>query len=131
MSDSNKDLYGGREILTNYIGVKRNFIPASIGMLLWQDKATLCEVLRFLLISSRLLGKLPQRHTTVILISPYKHCISATNIEAIVREEKSAAEDLRASRYKLGPIIFHFKPFLRQNVASKKFLKKLKILRNL
>ena len=48
-----------------------------------------------------------------------------------VREEKCAAENLRTSRYKLRPIIFHFKPFLRQNAASKKFLKKLKILMNL
>ena len=82
MSDSNKDLYGEREILKNYIELKRNFIPASIGMLLWQDEATFCEVLRSLLISSRFLGKLHQRHITVILISQYKHCISAkiTNI---------------------------------------------------
>ena len=31
LSDSNKDLYGEREILKNYIELKRNFIPASIG----------------------------------------------------------------------------------------------------
>ena len=82
MSVSSKDLYGEREILKNYIELKRNFIPANVGMLLWQDEATLCEVLRSLLISSWFLGKLRQRHTTVILISPYKHCISAkiTNI---------------------------------------------------
>ena len=82
LSDSNKDLYGEREILKNYIELKRNFIPASIGMSLWQDEATFCDFLRSLLISSRFLGKLHQRHTTVILISPYKHCISAkiTNI---------------------------------------------------
>ena len=73
MSDSNKDLYGEREILKNYIELKRNIIPSY----------TLCEVLRSLLISSRFLARqLRQRHTTVILISPYKHCISAkiTNI---------------------------------------------------
>ena len=82
MSGSNKDLYSEGEILKNYIELKRNFIPANVGMLLWQDDATLCEVLRSLFISSRFLGKLRERHTTVILISPYKHCISAkiTNI---------------------------------------------------
>ena len=81
-NDSDKDLYGEREILKNDIEVKRNFIPANAGMLLWQDEATLCQVLRSLLISLRFLGKLRQRHTRVILISPYKHCISAkiTNI---------------------------------------------------
>ena len=64
------------------IELKRNFIAARIGMLLWQDEATFCEVLRSLLISSRFLSKLHQHHITVILISPYKHCISAkiTNI---------------------------------------------------
>ena len=56
MSDSNKDLYGDREILENHIELKRNFIPASIGMLLWRDEATLCKVFRSLLISSRLLS---------------------------------------------------------------------------
>ena len=54
-----------------------------------------------------------------------------TNTVYIVREENSAAENLRTSRYKLGPIIFHFKTFLWQNVASKKFLKTLKVLMNL
>ena len=54
-----------------------------------------------------------------------------TNTVHIVREENSAAENLRTSRYKLGPIIFHFKTFLWQNVASKKFLKTLKVLMNL
>ena len=49
MSDSNKDLYGKREILNNYIELKRNFTPANVGMLLWQNEATLCEVLRSLL----------------------------------------------------------------------------------
>ena len=34
-SDSNKDLYGKREILNNYIELKRNFTPANVGMLLW------------------------------------------------------------------------------------------------
>ena len=82
MSDCNKDLYSEREILKNYTELKRNFIPTNVGMLLWQDDATLCEVLRSLFISSWFLGKLRKRHTTVILISPYKHCISAkiTNI---------------------------------------------------
>ena len=47
MSDSNKDLYGEREILKNYIELKRNFIPSY----------TLCEVLRSLLISSRFLAR--------------------------------------------------------------------------
>ena len=54
-----------------------------------------------------------------------------TNTVYIVREENSAAENPRTSRYKLGPIIFHFKTFLWQNVASKKFLKPLKVLMNL
>ena len=34
MSDSNKDLYGERKILKNKIELERNFIPASISMLL-------------------------------------------------------------------------------------------------
>lgn len=118
MSDSNKDLYGEREILNNYNELKRIFTPANVAMLLWQNEATLCVVLRSL-------RSFPRQITPAPCISPYKHCISAkiTNI----KDEKGAAENLRKSRYKLGPIIFHFKRFLRQNVASKNFLKKLKI----
>ena len=47
MSDSNKDLYGERKILKNQIELERNFIYL-----------LLCEVLRSLLIFSRLIGKL-------------------------------------------------------------------------
>ena len=49
MSDPNKDLYGEREILNNYIELKKNFTPGNVGMLLWQNEATLCDVLRSLL----------------------------------------------------------------------------------
>ena len=98
MSDSNKDLYGDREILENHIELKRNFIPASIGMLLWRDEATLCKVFRSLLISSRLLSA---NYASAMQQSywsrhAYKHCISGkiTNIYAIVHEEKGAISKL-------------------------------------
>lgn len=58
-----------------------------------------------------------------VIQQPYLISHANTKIQAIIREEEGAAENLRASRYELGPLSFILNHFsIRQNIASKKFL---------